>query len=79
MILQTGKKKATINPKNTDDKCNNHYKATVALNYEVIELHPERVSNVKPFLNKYDWKGINHPSKIDDLRFVWEKFSDNYY
>ena len=64
------KKKATINPKNTDDKYNNHYKATVALNYEVIESHPERVSNVKPFLNKYDWKGIYHPSKIDDLRFV---------
>ena len=36
-----------------------------ALNYEEIESHPERVSNIKPFTNQYKWKGINHPSKID--------------
>ena len=28
--------------------------ATVALNYEEIESHPERVSNIKPFINKYN-------------------------
>ena len=38
---------------------------TVALNYEEIESHPVRVSNIKPFTNKYNWKGINDPSKID--------------
>ena len=38
------------------------------IKYEEIELHPERVSNIKPFINKYNWKGINYPSKIDD----WE-------
>ena len=32
------KKKATINPKNTDDKCF-QYTATVALNYEEIKSH----------------------------------------
>ena len=52
------KKKSTINPKNTDDKCF-QYAVTVALNYEEIESHPERVSNIKPFINKYNWKGIN--------------------
>ena len=36
------KKKATINPKNTDDKCF-LYAVTIALNYEEIESHPERV------------------------------------
>ena len=35
-------KKPTINPKNEDDKCF-QYVATVALNYEEIEPHPERV------------------------------------
>ena len=40
----------------------------VALNYGEIELHPERVSNIKLFINKYNWKGINYPSKIDDLK-----------
>ena len=66
------KKKATINPKNTDDKCF-QYAATVALNYEEIEPHPQRVSNIKPFINKYNQKGINHPSKIDD----WKTFEKN--
>ena len=59
------KKKATINPKNTDNKCF-QYTATVALNYEEIESHPERVSNIKLFINKYNWKGTIHPSKTDD-------------
>ena len=39
-------KKATINPKNTDDKCF-QYAATVALSYEEIDSHPERVSSIK--------------------------------
>ena len=61
------KKKATINPKDTDDKCF-QYAVTVALNYEAIETHPEKVSNIKTFINKYNWKGINYPSKIDDSK-----------
>ena len=52
---------------NVDHKCF-QYAATVTLNYEEIELHPQRVSNIKPFLNKYNWKGINYPSKIDDWK-----------
>ena len=63
------KKRATINPKNTDDKCF-QYTATVALNYEEIESHPERVSSIVRFINKYNWKGINCPSKID----YWKTF-----
>ena len=55
------KKKAKINAKNEDDKCF-QYTATVALNYEEIKWNPERVSNIKPFIDKYDWKGINYPS-----------------
>ena len=46
---------------------------TVALNYEEIEPHSERVSNIKPFVNKYNWKGINYASKIDD----WKTFEKN--
>ena len=66
------KKKATINSKNMNDMCF-QYAATVALNYEEIESHPERVSNIKPFINKYNSKGINYPSKIDD----WKTFEKN--
>ena len=47
------KKKATINPKNEDNKCF-QYVVTVALNYEEIKSHPERVPDIKPFINKYN-------------------------
>ena len=33
-----------------------------------VESHPERISNIKPFINKYNWKGINYSSKIDDWK-----------
>ena len=41
------KKKATINPKNMDDKCF-QYVAIVAINYEEVKWNTERVSNIKP-------------------------------
>ena len=42
-------KRATINPKSTDNKC--FRDATVALlNYEKIPSHPERISNLLSFL-----------------------------
>ena len=66
------KKKATIDLENTDGKCF-QYAVTGPLNNEEIESHPERVSNIKPFINKYNWKGINYPSKRDD----WKAFEKN--
>ena len=51
-------KKATINPKNKDDKCF-QYALTVSLNYEQIKDHPERISKIKPFIDQYNWKEIN--------------------
>ena len=55
-------KKATINPKNNDDKCF-QYTITVALNYEQIKIHPGRILKIKPFIDQYNWKEINFPSK----------------
>ena len=46
------------------------YAETVTLNYEENKRNPERVSNIKPFIYKYNWQGINCPSKIDD----WKTF-----
>ena len=46
-------KKATINPKNNDDKCF-EYALTVALNYKQIKSHVERISNIKPFIDQYN-------------------------
>ena len=66
------KKKKATNPKNEDDKCF-QYVVTVALNYGEIELDPERISNIKTFINKYNWRGINFPSEIDG----WKTFEKN--
>ena len=43
-------KRATINPKNKDDKCF-QYSITVELNHQKIESHPERISNIEPFID----------------------------
>ena len=65
-------KKAITNPKNED---NQYFQsaATATLKYDKTESHPERVSNITPFANKYNWEGINYPSKIDDLKTFEKK------
>ena len=54
-------KKATINPKNNDEKCF-QYAVTVALNYQDIKYNPERISNIKPFMDQHNCKEIDFPS-----------------
>ena len=56
------KEETTINPKREDDT-SFQYAIAVALNCGEIESYPESVPNIKPFINKYKWKGINHLSK----------------
>ena len=51
-------KKATTNQKNEDDNDCFQYALNVALNYQNIENHSERISNIKLFINKYNWKNI---------------------
>ena len=59
--------KTTINPINKKDNKCFQYAVTVALNYEGIKKDPQRITKIKPFINKCNWKGINFPS--DD----WKK------
>ena len=33
-----------------------------------MKKDPQRVSNIKPFINKYNWDGIKYPSKIDECK-----------
>ena len=46
--------------------------------YEQIKSHSERISNIKPFIDQYDWKEINSQSNKKDCIFlschvrVWE-------
>ena len=66
-------KKATINPKNNDNNCF-QYATIAALNHKQIKNHPERISNLKPFIDQYDWKGINFPPKQEE---DWKKFESD--
>ena len=63
-------KKQNIN--RTDNKCF-RYTVTVALNYEELKKDLQRIKKIKPFINKYNWEGINFPSEKDD----WKKSEKN--
>ena len=65
-------KKSTINPKNNDCKCF-QYAVTLALNLDIINKHPQRVSKIKPFINQYNWSDIDFPSTSKE----WKKFELN--
>ena len=41
-----------------------------ALNYQNIKTNPERISKLKPYINKYNWKGIDFPAGPKE----WMKF-----
>ena len=43
------------------------------MNYQSINSHPERISNLKPFINTYNSKDIEFPSHSKD----WKKFEQN--
>ena len=39
-----------------------------ALNYQTIEKNPQRILKLKPYINKYNWKGINFPATPKDRK-----------
>ena len=61
-------KKSTTNPKNNDDKCFQHA-VSLALNLDKIKKDPQRVSKIKPYIEKYNWEDIDFPSTSKD----WKK------
>ena len=38
-----------------------------------MKRDPQRITKIKPFINKYNWEGINFPSERND----WKKFEKN--
>ena len=58
-----------MNPINNDHQCF-QYAATVGLNHEEIGKNSQRISNIKPVVNKYNWKIVHHLSGKND----WKKF-----
>ena len=65
-------KKSTIYHKNNDDKCF-QYAVTLALNLDKIKKDPQRISKIKPFIEKYNWEDIDFPSTSKD----WKIFECN--
>ena len=65
-------KKSTINPKNNDHKYF-QYAATLALNFDHINNHSEKISKIRPFIDQYNWKDIDFPPTNKD----WKKFELN--
>ena len=67
------KKEAIINNNNNNN--NNSSRdfqnaSDDALNYQAIKTNPERISKLKPYIDKYNWKRIDFPAGPKD----WIKF-----
>ena len=67
-------KKETINPiKNPNNKSHFQYSVTVVVNYEKIRKEPQRITKIKPFINKYSYYEINYPSEKDNWKIFEQK------
>ena len=66
-------KKATTNPINKNDSRYFQYTITVVLNYKEIKKYLQKITKIKTFKEKYNWKGINFPSE----RNHWKKIEKN--
>ena len=64
---QQNNKKTTINLKDDDEK-RFQYALTAALNYQNLKSHPERIFNLKHFIDEYNWKEIDFPSEQKDCK-----------
>ena len=65
-------KKAVINPQNKDEECFK-WAAIAALHHEEIKNKFERISLLKPYENRYNWKGLEFPVSIKKI----DKFEKN--
>ena len=61
---------ATTTPFNRKGNRSFQYAVMAALIYEEIKIDPQRITKIEPFINKYNWEGINFPPEKDD----WKKF-----
>ena len=62
------RKEAIINGDNTFQKALDD-----SLNYQKIETHLERISNIVRYIGKYNWEGLEFPAGPKD----WKKFEQN--
>ena len=58
------RKKAIVNPHNDDDEC---FKWSVIAAENAGMKDPQRVSNLRKFMDNYDWSGLEFPVSIKDI------------
>ena len=59
------RKKAIVNPHNDDEEC---FKWSVITVEKVGMKDPQCVSNLRKFMDNYDWSGLEFPVSIKDIR-----------
>ena len=47
--------------------------ATLALNFDNINNHSDKISKIRPFIDQYNWKDIDFPATSKD----WKRFELN--
>ena len=57
-------KKAIVNPHNDDEEC---FKWSVIASENAGMKDPQRVSNLRKFMDIYDWSGLEFPVSIKDI------------
>ena len=55
-----------MNPINKNDNKCFQCTLTVTLNYEETKKNSQRISQIVPFISKYNWEGISYPSEKGD-------------
>ena len=61
------KKKATINPKNTNDVYCFMYAATITLYHDKLGSNPERITKIlATYTQTFNWHEIDFPASYDD-------------
>ena len=60
------KKKAMINPKNSDMECFK-WAVIAAMKWEEVGNNPERVSKLKRYEGEFDWSGLEFPVSFRDI------------
>ena len=58
------RKKAIVNPHNDDKEC---FKWSVITAENAGMKDPQRVSNLRKFMDNYDWSGLEFPVSIKDI------------
>ena len=65
-MIELKTKKARANLINKKDSKCFQYAVTATINYEGIKGDPKRIKQIKPFIDKYNWEGINYKSEKND-------------